>query len=305
MTAESNSREGVTAFSSLIWGHLIFLPDNFCRFIFILWSSVISLGLTVVFIIFCPFFLKFSLHNSEDMDFPPPFFYFLGNIFLPSFIFDWFHRRFIPFCFGNTRHAFVGSPLFVFHVWYLFSNPLSLHSLLSITLCDFLCVPSSLSAPCHCVLWLLGTHSSILAWKISWTEEPGKLQSMGLWRDKHDWAAEHAYSITFTSVFISFCLLLVWVLLIYVTRFSVASSLFFFLQKYFCLFIGLRWVFVVAQGILSWGMWDLGPWPGMNPGPLHWECGVLATGPPGSPALSLFLISWISSFIPHVSLCCI
>ena len=24
------------------------------------------------------------------------------------------------------------------------------------------------------------THSSILAWKISWTEEPGGLQSMGL-----------------------------------------------------------------------------------------------------------------------------
>ena len=26
----------------------------------------------------------------------------------------------------------------------------------------------------------MATHSSILAWKISWTEEPGRLQSMGL-----------------------------------------------------------------------------------------------------------------------------
>ena len=25
----------------------------------------------------------------------------------------------------------------------------------------------------------MGTHSSILAWKIPWTEEPGRLQSMG------------------------------------------------------------------------------------------------------------------------------
>ena len=25
----------------------------------------------------------------------------------------------------------------------------------------------------------MATHSSILAWKISWTEEPGRLQSMG------------------------------------------------------------------------------------------------------------------------------
>jgi len=30
------------------------------------------------------------------------------------------------------------------------------------------------------------THSSILAWKISWTEEPGGLQSMGLQRVGHD-----------------------------------------------------------------------------------------------------------------------
>ena len=28
----------------------------------------------------------------------------------------------------------------------------------------------------------MATHSSILAWKIPWTEEPGKLQSMGLQR---------------------------------------------------------------------------------------------------------------------------
>ena len=30
------------------------------------------------------------------------------------------------------------------------------------------------------------THSSILAWKISWTEEPGGLQSMGSQRVGHD-----------------------------------------------------------------------------------------------------------------------
>ena len=30
------------------------------------------------------------------------------------------------------------------------------------------------------------THSSTLAWKIPWTEEPGRLQSMGLQRVRHD-----------------------------------------------------------------------------------------------------------------------
>ena len=32
----------------------------------------------------------------------------------------------------------------------------------------------------------IATHSSILAWKIPWKEEPGGLQSMGLQRIGHD-----------------------------------------------------------------------------------------------------------------------
>ena len=32
----------------------------------------------------------------------------------------------------------------------------------------------------------MATHSSILAWEIPWTEEPGGLQSMGLQRVRHD-----------------------------------------------------------------------------------------------------------------------
>ena len=34
----------------------------------------------------------------------------------------------------------------------------------------------------------IATHSSILAWKIPWMEEPGRLQSLGLQRVVHDWA---------------------------------------------------------------------------------------------------------------------
>ena len=32
----------------------------------------------------------------------------------------------------------------------------------------------------------VATHSSILDWKIPWTEEPGSLQSIGLQRVRHD-----------------------------------------------------------------------------------------------------------------------
>ena len=31
------------------------------------------------------------------------------------------------------------------------------------------------------------THSSILVWRIPWTEEPGRLQSLGFQRVRHDW----------------------------------------------------------------------------------------------------------------------
>ena len=38
----------------------------------------------------------------------------------------------------------------------------------------------------------MATHSSILAWEILWTEEPGNLQSMGSQRVGHDRAHRHA-----------------------------------------------------------------------------------------------------------------
>ena len=46
------------------------------------------------------------------------------------------------------------------------------------------------------ILNRLATHSDILAWKIPWTEDPGRLQSMGSQRVRHDWAT----SLYFTSV---------------------------------------------------------------------------------------------------------
>ena len=43
----------------------------------------------------------------------------------------------------------------------------------------------------------MATHSSILAWKISWTEEPDGLQSRGLQRVEHDWVTNtYTYLIT-------------------------------------------------------------------------------------------------------------
>ena len=40
----------------------------------------------------------------------------------------------------------------------------------------------------------MATHSSTLAWRIPWTEEPGRLQSMGPQRFGHDWVASLTHS---------------------------------------------------------------------------------------------------------------
>ena len=45
----------------------------------------------------------------------------------------------------------------------------------------------------------MATHSSILAWKIPWTEEPGRLQSMQSQRVGCDWACAHAHAPTHTK----------------------------------------------------------------------------------------------------------
>ena len=41
----------------------------------------------------------------------------------------------------------------------------------------------------------MATHSSILAWEIPWTEEPGGLQFMGLQRVRHDYSTDTAATI--------------------------------------------------------------------------------------------------------------
>ena len=44
----------------------------------------------------------------------------------------------------------------------------------------------------------MATHSSILAWEIPWTEEPGRLQSIGSQRVRHYWAHTHTHTRTDT-----------------------------------------------------------------------------------------------------------
>ena len=55
----------------------------------------------------------------------------------------------------------------------------------------------------------MAIHSSIIAWKIPWTEEPGGLQSMRSQRVRHDWMIEHRrvriHTHTHTHIYTGIC----------------------------------------------------------------------------------------------------
>ena len=70
----------------------------------------------------------------------------------------------------------------------------------------------------------IAAHSSILAWRIPWTEEPGGLQSMGSHRVGHDWS-----DLACTCVLFYHCCLNCCFFYIYIYRFpcfSVSKSRF-------------------------------------------------------------------------------
>ena len=54
----------------------------------------------------------------------------------------------------------------------------------------------------------MATHSNIFAWRIPWTEEPSRLQSMGLQRVRHQWSdLAHMHAHTLYKGSLSHCFL--------------------------------------------------------------------------------------------------
>ena len=57
----------------------------------------------------------------------------------------------------------------------------------------------------------MATHSSVLAWRIPGTGEPGGLPSMGSHRVRHDWSNFTAAAAAATECMNSFCVLCMWI----------------------------------------------------------------------------------------------
>ena len=108
----------------------------------------------------------------------------------------------------------------------------------------------------------MATHSSILAWRIPWTEEPDGLQPMGSQRVGHNWATSLSLSLGYVGLICS-----TWDL-------SLQSM--------------DSWV--MTRGLscsLEYGILD--PWPGIKTLSAALQGGILTAGPPGK---SLYVLSY-------------
>ena len=106
----------------------------------------------------------------------------------------------------------------------------------------------------------MATHSSFLAWRIPWTEEPGGLQSMRLQTDRHNWATKQQHQSYFykgeyilkIALYCAFSLLrtITW------RWFHIITIVLPFLKKWKCQSLSHVWLYVIPwtaahQALLS------------------------------------------------------
>ena len=84
----------------------------------------------------------------------------------------------------------------------------------------------------------MATHSSVLAWRIPWPEEPGRVQSLGSQRVRHDWV---------TNTFSSFYLPHLWSHGLARTRKDIVEALWRYRERLSCFPLQQPW------------KWDPGP----------------------------------------------
>ena len=124
----------------------------------------------------------------------------------------------------------------------------------------------------------MATHSSILAWTISWTEEPGRLQSMGLPRVGHNLVTKPPQFLilwfypqtSWTSLsFLSSVSSLVTRSIIGPQGYGCVCVCIYMYIYYMCMLIYVYLFRCASLSCSMWGlscsMWDPAPWPGIEP----------------------------------------
>ena len=164
MRAPLQRKRGITSHILTWWGHLLISHD---------WNIFICL-LKLPFHSFNPIFCAGAVGATEAFS---PFILVYGIAMVP-----WQRRKFqmlerdfetlyLPSAFQSSSH---GRP-----------PPSSYCKRFEARFCP---LPSTCVENDECLYLPVSTHSSTLAWKIPWTEECGRLQSMGSQRVGHAWA---------------------------------------------------------------------------------------------------------------------
>ena len=104
----------------------------------------------------------------------------------------------------------------------------------------------------------MATHSSTLAWKIPWMGEPGRLQSMGPQRVRHDWATSLGSLLDYTLKLMKDLLWMLWVLYISLNRVDVLCySRPLSVLELQLLSFGWPFQLQLSCFILGWAAWSL------------------------------------------------
>ena len=94
----------------------------------------------------------------------------------------------------------------------------------------------------HALKKEMATHSSVLAWRIPGTEEPGGLQSMGSHRVGHDWSNLAALIISFSNLYTSrhYCNFFIQTMFVWIVQ----HFFFFYFYDCFCFLLKMAFRFL-------------------------------------------------------------
>ena len=124
----------------------------------------------------------------------------------------------------------------------------------------------------------MANHSSLLAWKIPWTEEPGGLPSMGSHRVGHDWSDLAATTLTYClTLRVCGCF---W---IYSIHFNVSHFIFILILYHFTYSLRIlqHYYFYLYPLVLCTQRRQLQPTPVLLPGGSHGQRSLVGCSPWG------------------------
>ena len=103
------------------------------------------------------------------------------------------------------------------------------------------------------------THSSILAWRIPWVEEPGRPQSMGSQTVRHDWATNSLSTLLYIDGIVLYILSCNLDFFFSLISFFVLKILFLTWTWFSKFFTELVTILLLFYALVFWpvGMWDL------------------------------------------------